>query len=151
MNNDTSKQRRNRAWCYRSVVELPTALSLYCYSAWFPPTTTHKYPILFHLDHRSPSPVLPTLQPHSPTHTITEFITQFSPFPSQAHTPHHLFPPSPSPSLPPSLSLSPSTTTSHSLHQLHWDPVINNECTLHTLLMLEMQLKCTCYTLIYKR
>ena len=50
-----------------------------------PPITTHEYPVLFHLHLRSPSPVLPTLHPHSPTHTLTVFTTQFSPFPSQTH------------------------------------------------------------------
>ena len=42
-----------------------------------------------------------------PTHTITVFTTQFSPFPSQAHTTPHLFP---------------SAPISNSLHQPHWDP-----------------------------
>ena len=75
-----------------------------------PPITTHEYPVLFHLHLRSPSPVLPTLHPHSPTHTLTVFTTQFSPFPSQTHT------------TAPLSSLSPSTLTSNSLHQPHWDP-----------------------------
>ena len=36
-----------------------------------------------------------------PTHTITAFTTQFSPFPSQAHIPLHLFPLSSLPRRPP--------------------------------------------------
>ena len=47
--------------------------------------------------------------PHSHTHSIHNTI-QFNPFPSQAHTTLHLFPPSP------------STPISNSPHQPHWDP-----------------------------
>ena len=75
-----------------------------------PQPHTYVHPVLFHLHLRSPSPVLPTLHPHSPTHTITVFTTQFSPFPSQTHT------------TAPLSSLSPSTLPSNFLHQPHWDP-----------------------------
>ena len=48
------------------------ALSLYYYNAWFLPTATHEYPVLFHLHLRSPSRVLPTLQPHSQYLQLTQ-------------------------------------------------------------------------------
>ena len=134
MNNDTSKQRRNRAWCYRSVVELPMA-------HYMVPFHNHtQIPYFIPLEPLFPfscSTHTPATFPNSHNHRIHNTIQSF-PF-TGTHT------------TPPLSSLSPSTPTSHSLHQPHWDPVINNECTLHTLLMLETQLKCICYTLIYKR
>ena len=68
------------------------SLSLYYYSAWFPPTTTQEHPVLFQLHLLPPSPVPPTLQLHPPTQTITVFTTLYSHFPSQTHTPPHLSP-----------------------------------------------------------
>ena len=97
------------------------ALSLFYYSAWFPPTTTHEHLVLFHLHLCPPSPVLLALQPHPPTHTITVFTTQYSPFPSQAHIPPHLFPRSPLPHQPPIPYIN---CTGISI------PVINNEYVL---------------------
>ena len=82
-------------------------LYLHYNSAWFRPTTTHEYPVLFHLHLLSSSPVLPTLHPHSPltqsqylqhNHSIYNTIQSF-PF-TGTHTPPHLFPPSPLPHQP---------------------------------------------------
>ena len=126
MNNDTSKQRRNRAWCYRSVVELPMA-------HYMVPFHNHtQIPYFIPLEPLFPfscSTHTPATFPNSHNHCIYNTI-QFL----HRHT-HHAT----------------SFTTTSPLHQPHWDPVINNECTLHILLMLEMKLKCTCSTLIYKR
>ena len=77
-------------------------LYLHYYKAWFPPTTTHEYPVLY-LTPPFPFPFpCSTYSPATfPAHTITVFTTQYTPFPSQAHAPPHLLPLSPLPHQPP--------------------------------------------------
>ena len=65
-----------------------------------------------------PSPCSTYTPATFPTHTITVFTTQYSPFPSQEHTPPHLFPPSPLLHQPPISSINRTGIPI---------PVINNE------------------------
>ena len=62
-------------------------LYLHYNSAWFPPTTTHKYPVLLHLHLRSTSPVLSTFQSHSPL-TQSQYLQRNSVLSLHRHT-HH--------------------------------------------------------------
>ena len=62
-------------------------LYLHYNSAWFPPTTTHKYPGLLHLHLHSLSPILPTLQTHSPL-TQSQHLQHNSVLSLHRHT-HH--------------------------------------------------------------
>ena len=80
----------------------------------FPSTNTERVSLLWHLRPPSPVPVLVTLQPHSLTHTIAVFTTEYSPLIpiTGTHTTTTLS------------SLSPSTPTSQYLHQPQWDPNI---------------------------